>query len=808
VIAAVAIAALAPEALAHFWTEQGPGPMLHEAETVLPPNSEVAGAINAIVPDPEDPDVVFVGTVSGGVWMTQNATDADPTWQPLTDHQLPQLPIMSLAISPAHPHTLFAGTGSRTSFNRFGELGIGVARSTDGGDTWEVLAGSTFTGKSIVSIVPLNHGRHHHRPRRHHTVLAATWPDKGGVYRSTDNAVTFTQISGNGTSGLPAGGVSNLIADPSNPNRLYAGVPAASGAGAAAGVYRSDDGGVTWTHVNSGLSGLSTSFRILLTIHNSTGNNVVYADVLNSGGPFGGGLSGVFRSTNQGGSWTSLGVPSPPVEPGLQGLFHGGFAADPSNPNVVFISGDRQDAPFPNANGCTTFTGNVFRHTGTAWENVVCNGTADGSAPHPDSRFMAFDANGNLLQSGDGGIARLVNPNNPATRHWVSAVGDIRSAEFHSIALDPLTNIVFGGTQDNGTPVQIVPGGTTWNIFFAGDGGVVGVDADQIAHPGTSLRYTSSEFFGGFNRSTWDASNTFLTAVPVGLNITSGPCLGSLFVCDPTIQFYQPFTINAIDPSRMLIGTASLYESLNGGDSLTNLGFLGAILPVGVLGWGQPMAYGGRFGGVPVPGVFYVGAGTKIVHRVSGPITTLGSYPGSFVATIAMNPNNYQQVYVCDFKNQVWGSSDEGATWVNLTANLPALTHLVTTIAVFSPDGTVDNTTLFAGGFGVFTLTNPSTASGTWAPLTDGAGALIPPALALDLHFNPANGLVVGTLGRGAWTLPADAFANSVAAAKSVPLGGASTPASPGSFASMATAKKMPLVGPRVPLRAAPSLPQ
>src|SRR5262245_21283590 len=155
VIAAVAIASLATEAPAHFWTEQGPGPMLHEENTVLPPNSEVAGAINVIVPDPVNPDLVFVGTVSGGVWMTQNATDADPTWQPLTDDQLPELPVKSLAISPVNPRTLFAGTGSTTSFSRFGELGIGVARSTNGGVTWEVLAGPTFTGRAIVSIVPL-----------------------------------------------------------------------------------------------------------------------------------------------------------------------------------------------------------------------------------------------------------------------------------------------------------------------------------------------------------------------------------------------------------------------------------------------------------------------------------------------------------------------------------------------------------------------------------------------------------------------------------------------------------------------------
>ena len=229
VIAALAIGVLSggTQALAwddKNWEEEGPGPILNGVNN----NSPVAGAINAIVPSRTSPDVVFVGTVSGGVWKTSNATAAVPAWIPLTDHQLPQLPIKSLAMSPVKPQTLFAGTGSTTSFNRFGELGIGVARSTDGGETWKVLARSTFTGRTITSIVPttLNGGK---------TVLAATWPDQGGVYRSTDNGVTFTRISGNGTSGLPNAGVTNLVADPSNSQRFYAAVAASAGGGRGGG---------------------------------------------------------------------------------------------------------------------------------------------------------------------------------------------------------------------------------------------------------------------------------------------------------------------------------------------------------------------------------------------------------------------------------------------------------------------------------------------------------------------------------------------------------------------------------------------
>ena len=284
-------------------------------------------------------------------------------------------------------------------------------------------------------------------------------------------------------------------------------------------------------------------------------------------------MSGVFRSANQGRSWTSLGVPNPPIYPGGdteggQGDVHGAIAADPSNPNVVFISGDAQDIqfdkmgnPIKNANGCTTFNANVFRYTGTTWENVVCDG-ADGTAPHADSRFMTFDADGNLLQANDGGIARLLLPNNAAMRFWLSAVGNIRSAEFHSIAYDPLSNIIFGGTQDNGTPVQLVPGSITWNQLIGADGGVVAIDANQVSHPGMSIRYSSFQTFGFFNRSTWDASNIMLGLEPVGLAIMAGPGAGKMLLnFDRNISFAQPFALNAIDPARMLIGTGNLTSS-------------------------------------------------------------------------------------------------------------------------------------------------------------------------------------------------------------------------------------------------------
>src|SRR5205814_1128936 len=95
--------------------------------------------------------------VNGGVWKTNNfltSNPGGPTYTPLTDFQLPALSINALAVSPLVPNVVFAGTGSTSSDGFDGNPGFGVARSLDGGNTWSVLAGATFAGRRINSIVP------------------------------------------------------------------------------------------------------------------------------------------------------------------------------------------------------------------------------------------------------------------------------------------------------------------------------------------------------------------------------------------------------------------------------------------------------------------------------------------------------------------------------------------------------------------------------------------------------------------------------------------------------------------------------
>ena len=748
-------AAAVPVAFAQ-WVEQGPGPIFLNGHNMnIPPNSPATGATNAMAIDPSDPtdNTVYAGTANGGIWKTTNFMTADPAgpqWTPLTDQQLPALSINSLAVSPLDPNIVFAGTGSTSSFAFDGSPGFGIARSTDGGATWTVLAPTTFEGRRINSIVPtvLTTGTGQ-------VVLASTLFDRGGVFRSADGGMSFARLSGTTGSGLPDGGASSVIPDPRDPNRFYAGVPSEFGAGASAGVYVSNDGGQTWTVANNGLTDLGTSRRLLLSIHSTATDNVVYVMNINTAGT----LAGVFRSPNQGGSWTALSVPTPPLFPGASGIFFGAIAAHPADPNVVFVAGERQDQPFPNANGCTDFTAIVYRGDaallpGNPWANVVCAG-ANGTSPHPDARAMRFDVNGNLVLGSDGGIYRLNDPDNAAGgRRWTSLNGNLRSVEIHSATYDPVSKIIFAGTQDNGSPMQNAPGSFSATDFTSGDGGVVAVDTDQTTHPGLSIRYTSRQFFGFFNRSSWDAANNLVSGpTQLRLRITSGSGSGrTLFQFDPNIQFFNPYVLNAIDPARMLIGTANIYESTDRGDSLANLGFTGQFI--------SALAYGSRLNGVSTPDVFYVSGFAnrssptpKILHRVNagGPITTLTAYPGTSVLSLAMDPQNYKKLYVVDDQSRVWGSFNEGASWIDLTANLPILCPDVRSIAIFSPDAGIKNTVLIVGGLGgVFQMRRPGAAGASWTPLGTG----FPHGLVLDLHYDYTDDvLVAGILGRGAWTL-------------------------------------------------------
>jgi len=238
--------------------------------------------VTSVVIDPINPATLYAGSYDIGVFRS---TDSGGTWSAvntgLTGH-----PVYSLAINPKTPATLYAGTD------------IGVFRSTNSGDTWRALT-------SLPNTELNNRGVHFLAidPKTPATLYAGA---EVGVFRSTNSGSTWTE--------LRLGAVSSLVINPLTPSTLYAG---------GAGVFRSTNSGSTWSAPNTDFPQYTTAYCLAIDPKTPA---TLYAGTLNGNAGTG---SGVFRSTNSGNTWTSLGI-------GIIKQKVHSLAIDPLTPSILY----------------------------------------------------------------------------------------------------------------------------------------------------------------------------------------------------------------------------------------------------------------------------------------------------------------------------------------------------------------------------------------------------------------------------------------------------------------------------------------
>jgi photosystem II stability/assembly factor-like uncharacterized protein len=263
--------------------------------------SMMSGRIADIVINPEDPSTWYVGVGSGGIWKTANG---GTTWTTIFDDE-DAYSIGAITLDPNDPDVVWVGTGENVS-GRHVAFGAGLYRSRDGGETWENMG---LRDSEHIGMIRID-------PRDSNVIFVAAqgplWSAGGerGLYKSTDGGASWAKILGDGLGNADVDdqytGVSEVHFDPQNPDVVYAvswqrfrNVAVLMDGGPGSGIHKSEDGGATWRELSQGLPEEHMG-KIGLAV-SPQNPDVVYAtiELANDQGGF-------YRSENGGESWEKM----------------------------------------------------------------------------------------------------------------------------------------------------------------------------------------------------------------------------------------------------------------------------------------------------------------------------------------------------------------------------------------------------------------------------------------------------------------------------------------------------------------------
>jgi photosystem II stability/assembly factor-like uncharacterized protein len=676
-------------------------------------------------------ELFYVASASGGVWKTVNG---GTTWEPIFDRQ-GAASIGDIAVAPSNPDILWVGTGENNN-QRSSSWGDGVYKSENGGRTWTHmgLRKSEHIGRIIV-----------HPTNPEIVFVAATGPLWGaggerGLFRTTDGGKTWKNVKNIDTHT----GFTDVIFEPGNPDIVYAASLQRErrpytyvGGGPGSGIWKSIDGGNTWTKLTEGLPKGDVG-RIGLDVSRSS-PNIVYATietkVTGNGAAQGNTEASIYRSDDRGASWqkTGTGFSYP--------WYMGQIRVDPTNPDRVYFMG----VPLQ----VSTDGGRTFRSTA--------------GAAHSDHHAMWIDPidPDHLIIGCDGGVyisrdrGRTVDfvPNLPISQYYAIAT-DMRQPFYY----------VYGGLQDNsswGGPSQTRnrQGITNadWIRTTGGDGFYAQIDPSD---PNTVYGESQGGDIVRFDVRTGEQK----TIKPI-------PAFGAK---PYRWNWSSPMLISPYDHNTLYFGANYLFKSTNRGDAWVRLGtdltrqlnrdslpVMGKIWPRDAIARHQGTADYGNIATIDESplrqGLLYVGTDDGVVSVSRDGGATWNRYtrfPGvpdqTYVSRVVASKVNEGTVYATmdnhrnnDFKPYVLKSTDYGAHWTSITGNLPA-NRSVQVIREHPRNGNL----LFVGTeFGAFYSAD---AGRTWTQLKYN----IPTVAVHDIVIHPReNDLVIGTHGRGIYII-------------------------------------------------------
>lgn len=636
------------------------------------------GRVNCIAFDPVDPDIIWIGSPSGGLWKT---IDGGSNWTTNTD-DLPVIGVSHIAINPQNNQIMYIVTGDADASDTYS---IGVLKSVDGGNTWNTTGLSyTIDQEKTVNKVIIN-------PNFTDSLYAVT---NSNILISNDAGISW-QIVG------AIGRWRDIEFKPNNPNIIYAAKQSSGGSS----VYKSTDGGGSWSIINTGMSG--NRYRPLIAV-TPANPEVIYAVFSASDYSF----HALYKSSDAGSTWTMqsnspniLGWSTDGTGSGGQSWYDLSLGVATNNENLVYVGGI-----------------NIWRsdNGGVNWDIDASSGNGSNySYMHVDQHAFEFSPHTNVAYAGnDGGFYKYVD----ALNKWVDISDGLEISQFYNLGLSKSNpDRLVAGAQDNGTEMLT---NMTWDAIRGADGMECAID-----HYDDNLIYSESQY-GGLKKS-YNGGNNWQNIKPV----------------DYEGGWNTPYEMHATNNELIVIGYDEVYRSTTGGAIWDSISY-------NVSG-GQPI----RSIALAPSDEGYIYAASYTMIKVTKDAGLNWDYikpglPNYIITDVAVASNNADRAWVTfsDYNNthKVYETNDAGNTWMNISGNnLPGLP-----VNCIVYQGGANDDLYIGTDIGVYYKNNTMS---DWVPFNDGLPNVI--VKELEIHYGEGT-ISAATYGRGVWESPLNSLSN------------------------------------------------
>jgi photosystem II stability/assembly factor-like uncharacterized protein len=634
----------------------------------------IGGRVMATVVNKKNQNVILIGTAAGGIFKTK---DGGLNWYPVFDNNA-FLSISDLCYDPSDTNVIYAGTGDKVS-TLHSTLGNGIYKSVDGGETWNSFGLSEAYAISKIIVHPTNSAIIYAN-------IYGIGDLKNGIYKTINNGQTWGRIFGNDSTVRTY----DLEMFTQNPNILYT---ASIDHNYRHEIFKSLDGGNTWSLIFNGVNqgiGLVGKMGIAISEQNP---NKIYLSVTKPGNI---GYEKIFASQNGGLNWFSS--PATGLQPNVFSnlvFYFEQIFVNPYNQNHVMIGG----VDFPESiNG------------GSSFSNLHNN-------YHVDIHNVCFIDSINYLVSTDGGVYKMTLGLTAAKK-----IDDIPNTQFYRVNynMNNPTKYV-GGTQDNGTVIGNSTTINSWKQLWGGDGFTC-----QFPRNNSAYFYAESQYG---NIYYIDTINQLVS--PVNIPNTEKR------------NWDAPYLISKYSNDVMYSGTTEMYE---GDAKIPNSIEWRSISPTlsdgyfGISSIDEGLSQGKLVVGTSEGNVWKRDIGSTTWQKIKG--SDLNS---NYISSVKYSPNINSNIYystnsysLFDKLQHIYKSIDEGATWANISTNLPNFG--INDIYIWNGN---ENIIFIANDIGVYYTLN---GGNSW----DRLGTNMPFIPVLDIDYNPVlNRLFVGTYARG-----------------------------------------------------------